>query len=342
MDVSLEELRFVSGKTKTNKWACAAISGPYKHKRGTAHVDMGSGPAPKLSISIAGMQLPNVWTNSGPVLGLLSRVDSPAATGPQERNQCIFINYFAVKKRLFFPRVVRAAAGPHELPPGAPGPGEQGPSAVPARRKNTGDSAGRSQHPSAPGSPSYDPVGQLLEYILERSDADMAIASDVDLIAIFGTSVIPEDILTGLVHRQPSIEVDEHGVGTISMDLDMGSPEQPFVSNTAASVVMEEIVSDPCHPPTPTELHTNAERNASASSRALRLRYGDWTEAEGDHRVVSTLHAWQKFLCEPGLPNNHAASVLHRLNRFPDRHACARPAFENQIVDGGSARVLVE
>ncbi|TBU28365.1 hypothetical protein BD311DRAFT_327424 [Dichomitus squalens] len=305
---------------------------------------MDSGPAPELSISIAGTQLQYLWINSGPhreaqepVGGLLSLVDSPAATGPQKRNQCIFIHYFAVKKRMFFQRIVRAAAGPHQLPPRAPGPD----SADPAIQKNTRDSAGSSQRPSIPGRPSYDPVGHLLDYILERSDADMAIASDVDLIAIFSTSGIPDDITTGLAHRRPFIEVDEHGVGTISMDLDVGSPEQPLVSNTAALMVTEELVSDPCHPPTPTELHANTERNASASSRALRLRYYDRTEAEGDHRLVPTLHAWQKFLCEPGLPNNHTASVLHRFNRFPDRHACARPAFGNQIVDSGPACVLV-
>jgi len=40
-----------------------------------------------------------------------------------EYNQCVFVRYYTIRKRLGIPRVVRAAAGPHDLGPGSPNSG---------------------------------------------------------------------------------------------------------------------------------------------------------------------------------------------------------------------------
>ena len=44
---------------------------------------------------------------------------SHAEIVPDENNQCVFVRYFAVRKRLGIPRVIKAAAGPHDLGPGS-------------------------------------------------------------------------------------------------------------------------------------------------------------------------------------------------------------------------------
>ena len=43
---------------------------------------------------------------------------SRAGSVPEEENQCVFVRYYTVRKRLGIPRVIKAAAGPHDLGPG--------------------------------------------------------------------------------------------------------------------------------------------------------------------------------------------------------------------------------
>ena len=45
--------------------------------------------------------------------------DIETETVPDQYNQCVFVRYYTMRKRaLMFPRVIRAAAGPHDLGPG--------------------------------------------------------------------------------------------------------------------------------------------------------------------------------------------------------------------------------
>ena len=44
--------------------------------------------------------------------------NSHTETVSDEYNQCVFVRYYTVRKRLGIPRVIRAAAGPHDLGPG--------------------------------------------------------------------------------------------------------------------------------------------------------------------------------------------------------------------------------
>ena len=69
-----------------------------------------------------------IYTNSGPhpshTPSLTQTMDplSPGIphtdTTPNECDQCVLIRYYTVRKRLGIPRVVKAAAGPHDLGPG--------------------------------------------------------------------------------------------------------------------------------------------------------------------------------------------------------------------------------
>jgi len=70
----------------------------------------------------------SVYTNCGPQLcrppsptqtmDLAPSGNSHTETVLDEYNQCVFVRYNTVRKRLGIPRVIRAAAGPHDLGPG--------------------------------------------------------------------------------------------------------------------------------------------------------------------------------------------------------------------------------
>ena len=53
--------------------------------------------------------------SSTPVTDLTPPGDNGAETVPDEYNQCVFVRYYTMRKRLMFPAVIRAAAGPHDL-----------------------------------------------------------------------------------------------------------------------------------------------------------------------------------------------------------------------------------
>jgi hypothetical protein len=40
---------------------------------------------------------------------------------PDDYNQCVFIRYYTIRRRVFIPTVLKAGAGPHQLPKGGPG-----------------------------------------------------------------------------------------------------------------------------------------------------------------------------------------------------------------------------
>ena len=48
---------------------------------------------------------------------------SPASRSaiPEDHNQCVFIRYYTIRKRLFIPMVIRGGGGPHQLPKGDTG-----------------------------------------------------------------------------------------------------------------------------------------------------------------------------------------------------------------------------
>ena len=66
-----------------------------------------------------------VHKNCGPYHTQESRDSSenPASESkiPDEYNQCVFIRYYTIRKRLFFPSVIKAGAGPHQHPKGNSG-----------------------------------------------------------------------------------------------------------------------------------------------------------------------------------------------------------------------------
>jgi hypothetical protein len=77
-----------------------------------------------------------VHTNCGPYpiriterARRLSESSALESAIPDEYNQCVFIRYYTIRRRMFIPMVIKAGAGPHQLPkpdPGGDNTGEEG------------------------------------------------------------------------------------------------------------------------------------------------------------------------------------------------------------------------
>ena len=87
------------------------------------------------SISVWGSwQTPGlVHTNCGPHPSRQSHSSTersaPESEIPDEYTQCVFICYYTIRKRVFIPTIIKAGAGPHQLPKGNHGDdglGEEG------------------------------------------------------------------------------------------------------------------------------------------------------------------------------------------------------------------------
>ena len=64
------------------------------------------------------------YTNCGPhpvtTRGNRNLSEGPALESviPEECNQCVFVSYYTIRKRIGFPRIIKAGAGPHQLSEG--------------------------------------------------------------------------------------------------------------------------------------------------------------------------------------------------------------------------------
>ncbi len=124
-ELKQEDVIFVSGTTKTTRWANAAFHGSYRQKEGSISCGVNGVGKFSMKLSIANRNLPNPLYNYGPS-SLDSDIDTIASTTASDpvepprlaTTQCIFFHYYKMKKRILWrPRPIRAAAGPDELPP---------------------------------------------------------------------------------------------------------------------------------------------------------------------------------------------------------------------------------
>ncbi|KAI0633183.1 WD40-repeat-containing domain protein [Trametes polyzona] len=260
LELPQEEIYFVSGVTKTARWGVAAFHGSQSGAQGNVSCDLGALGSAQLSLSIANSSRPGIYPSSlaqTVISGSSTSISTYATTPeplpsayntvfggtdaqfmpsvpaavpgvPDRADQCIFIHYYKAKRRsalarrLFGMRLA-AAAGPHALPPRDPYGDADSSSPVLADDGSEGHLP-EFEFEMVPDVPSpYDPVNEVLKYILEKSDAEIAIASDLDLYALFKACThgreFPEDVAEALIELDPKIEVDESGAGTLSLDL---------------------------------------------------------------------------------------------------------------------------
>jgi len=87
-----------------------------------------------------------VYTNCGPqsrrppsiiqIVDLEPPGNGHAETSPDVYRQCVFVRYYTVRKRLGIPRIIKAAAGPHD-----PGPGNRDNKGSPFEAQSSSDSS---------------------------------------------------------------------------------------------------------------------------------------------------------------------------------------------------------
>lgn len=129
IDLQESDLIFVCGHTKTAIWAEAAFSS--KTTDGELFIAAGAfgtpanvGASGSFSVSLLNCQLPTLFHRSGPRGGeSTGRTNPGIGDSPDRFDQCIFINYFKMKRSFLGRKVIRAAAGPHQLPDEQDDPG---------------------------------------------------------------------------------------------------------------------------------------------------------------------------------------------------------------------------
>ena len=105
--LEVEDIIFVSGFTKTRTWAEATFCNCRTNAE--LHINVGAPVLPvsgEFSASMSQDSKALVFTRWGPVI----------QTNLETHDQCIFLNYLKIKRRILTVSVFRAVAGPHNLP----------------------------------------------------------------------------------------------------------------------------------------------------------------------------------------------------------------------------------
>ena len=120
-----EEIIFVSGTTKTNRWAVTAFRGECQTIEGSFTANLGSLAEASVSISVSNETLPARYYRAGPSRHTCSATilpnnppngegSSPPSLPPEQRDQCIFMNYYRMKRRFWKPLPMQAAGTPFQ------------------------------------------------------------------------------------------------------------------------------------------------------------------------------------------------------------------------------------
>ncbi|GJE94313.1 WD40 repeat domain-containing protein [Phanerochaete sordida] len=130
------------------------------------------------------------------------------------KDQAVFLKRYKVKRRLGVLKTIVAGAGYDQLPRGGGSDGYPGAGIAV-------NLDGEDHKPEDNGihwleDKIVDPLDVLLDYILEISDADVAVACDLDLESIVGVDVRPIDFATYLRKVQPPVDLSSQ-YGTISI-----------------------------------------------------------------------------------------------------------------------------
>ena len=118
IDLEEQDLIFISGFTKTSIWAEVAF---HNSQSNGELVVSGGCLAPLISgeLRVSTSQCVDAAVSSriGPATRITGSDTDATTTDPPKSDQCIYLNYHKAKRRkLWRPRVLRAAAGPHDLP----------------------------------------------------------------------------------------------------------------------------------------------------------------------------------------------------------------------------------
>ncbi|PCH41791.1 hypothetical protein WOLCODRAFT_101208 [Wolfiporia cocos MD-104 SS10] len=160
---------------------------------------------------------------------------------PSRFDQCIFLHYYKIRSPIpFLPTSIKASAGPYDPPLG---PNDDPGFALIGTTLSTSSSAGDKTRHYKP----RDVAEHILDYILTRSDAISAIASDQDVARLCeGRCIVPDAIPELLQEVRPHVEVDSNGVGRLCMEsddhriLDLNGDDDDILKKAAVTTVMRQ------------------------------------------------------------------------------------------------------
>ncbi|KAL1943450.1 hypothetical protein VTO73DRAFT_4525 [Trametes versicolor] len=267
LDLREDDIRFVTGTTKTSQWALAAFRGSYKHKQGAFTGNLAGVGAASFSMSISDQALPVNFYRVGPPelehahFSDSQRIASESSSSHAETryDQCIFFNSSKRKTRLDkrlekLLRFLKAGAGPHDLPrrPDDTTFGAQLLTAAAADTEFEAEDLAHLQEVLLQTDPAdcaaelacfKDPVEALLDYILDNSNARTAIASDIDLYELLSSENVewphPQDLKSVLEKMNATVRVSPSGVGSIHIERDSRALE------AVHTAITPEIVAQP-------------------------------------------------------------------------------------------------
>ncbi|CCM03868.1 uncharacterized protein FIBRA_06019 [Fibroporia radiculosa] len=226
LELAKEELLFIRGHVKAPEWAVAAFVHSGQSAKISLKADASGIGSAAFSFSHSSDATVTPAQNWGPkkkVAETQSRKGKGKHKGKgpqtavsdvaveQKVDQCVFLHYYKVKVRLgFWPTVIQAAAGPHDLP--------QSPDDDPAAGQaglDVNDPMELLEIEQA-----IDPVDDVLDYILNNSNATVAIAHDEDIVMLCQHHGVeyPKNVVAFLAELQPQVEVNEDGLGMLMHD----------------------------------------------------------------------------------------------------------------------------
>ncbi len=118
-----EELIFVCGTTKTSRWGVAAFHGDYRSKDGSIAANIGSLASVEFKIRVENAKFQSSYFRSGPpehptdTWSPMANSDTArhVAQDREMLDQCIFMHYYKMKRRILLPDFpIRAAASPRD------------------------------------------------------------------------------------------------------------------------------------------------------------------------------------------------------------------------------------
>ncbi|TFK89203.1 WD40 repeat-like protein [Polyporus arcularius HHB13444] len=335
-NVTQDDIWFISGTTKTTRWVSSVFHTDSHDHAASVDAEFANVGTLKFSIKFSKEDKVQQLSKYGPRRtgrSLFSQAvatpDASVASIPPEldlkQNQCVFIHYYKLKKRYYWrSKVMQAAAGPHELPRDRrhEGGDPQG------SATGSGDEAEFDEVP--PPTKPFDPVDILLDYIFENSHAEIAIGSDRDIISMFKDQGIPDDLTAGIDALKPTIDVDEEGVGTVVVGLDLPGEPQESAGVTVPEVAAPEPESEPASGGNESAFPGNPQPPPPASGSSGQQ--GDVEGQEGLTEEEAARRRLQKqpIIWEPAA-NGHTGTVTS-LAVSPDSKWVASGSEDTTII----------
>ncbi|KAF9649192.1 hypothetical protein BDM02DRAFT_3186490 [Thelephora ganbajun] len=226
--------------------------------------------------------------------------NSDTETVSDEYDQCVFVRYYTMRKRLGIPKIIRAGAGPHDLGPGCR-EGKKSPKVEASSTldsgsdivsRSCGDDRGDDRSPVVTiGTES----NIIVHNTIANSDADSALIHhrDIALLREPGGSI---DLSAQLLERRPSITVDGDGAGTIECQADLSTDRRPYDTATPTPLSISSKIGRGKMPgkipPLPVVMATD-----TVSAKTSLMRIVSWDgKSQNIYQVLTTAFEAKDYL----------------------------------------------